>query len=407
MNTMKPTKPVILTGVRANNDIHIGNYFGAILPIVNMAKRRSADFDINLFIPDLHSFTTPIDHSKLYDSILNNARIYTAAGLPLDNEAIHLYRQSRVPAHSELAWILDCFTGFGEMERMTQFKDKSGRNDLASRLTEQIERLSNEIRSHQIEPGIPARDIIDMLLSERKLTLPFLENLYNDMNKGDVISVGLFNYPVLMAADILLYGATYVPVGDDQTQHLEFTRDIAERMNRKFGDLFVVPKPVAQQHQFFGNDQGLRIKDLMNPTKKMSKSDDSGKGVIFLGDEPGVAHKKIMSATTDSLGKVQYDRENQPGISNLLEILTLVRQDAGQDVGLEQTISEYAGMERYGDFKRIVADEVAEFLANFQARLAAVDEPAIERKLESSERDMNIVANETLHRVQTAVGLRR
>jgi hypothetical protein len=401
------SKPVILTGVRANNDIHIGNYFGAILPIVDMAKRRSADFDINLFIPDLHSFTTPIDHSKLYDSILSNARIYTAAGLPLDNEAIHLYRQSRVPAHSELAWILDCFTGFGEMERMTQFKDKSGRNDLTSRVTEQIEHLSNEIRSHQIEPGIPARDIIDMLLSERKLTLPFLENLYNDINKGDVISVGLFNYPVLMAADILLYGATYVPVGDDQTQHLEFTRDIAERMNRKLGDLFIVPKPVAQQHQFFGNDQGLRIKDLMNPTKKMSKSDDSGKGVIFLGDEPQIAHKKIMSATTDSLGKVQYDRDNQPGISNLLEILTLVRQDAGRDVSLEQTISEYAGMERYGDFKRIVADEVAEFLANFQARLAAVNEQAIERKLESSERDMNVVANETLHRVQTAVGLRR
>lgn len=347
---MKPSKPVILTGVRANNDIHIGNYFGAILPIVDMAKRRSADFDINLFIPDLHSFTTPIDHSKLYDSILNNARIYTAAGLPLDNEAIHLYRQSRVPAHSELAWILDCFTGFGEMSRMTQFKDKG--------------------------------------------------------NKGDA-SVGLFNYPVLMAADILLYGATYVPVGDDQTQHLEFTRDIAERMNRKFGDLFIVPKPVAEQHHFFGNDQGLRIKDLTNPAKKMSKSDDSGKGVIFLGDEPHIAHKKIMSATTDSLGKVQYDRDNQPGISNLLEILTLVRQDAGRDVSLEQTISQYAGMERYGDFKRIVADEVAEFLANFQARLAAVDEQAIERKLESSEHDMNIVANETLHRVQTAVGLRR
>lgn len=347
---MKPSKPVILTGVRANNDIHIGNYFGAILPIINMAKRRSADYDINLFIPDLHSFTTPIDHSKLYDSILNNARIYTAAGLPLGNPSIHLYRQSRIPAHSELAWILDCFTGFGEMSRMTQFKDKG--------------------------------------------------------SKGDA-SVGLFNYPVLMAADILLYGATYVPVGDDQTQHLEFTRDIAERMNRKFGGLFVVPKPVAEQHQFFGNDQGLRIKDLMNPAKKMSKSDDSGKGIIFLGDEPQVAHKKIMSATTDSLGKVQYDRDNQPGISNLLEILTLVRQDAGRDVSLEQTISEYTGMERYGDFKRIVADEVAEFLANFQARLAAVDEQAIERKLESSERDMNLVANGTLHRVQTAVGLQR
>ena len=385
MNTMKPSKPVILTGVRANNDIHIGNYFGAILPIVDMAKRRSADYDINLFIPDLHSFTTPIDHSKLYDSILSNARIYTAAGLPLDNEAIHLYRQSRVPAHSELAWILDCFTGFGEMERMTQFKEKS----------HQV--LSEEARAR-----------LGQLFQTPPKTLNEIHALLSmEVTAQKRASVGLFNYPVLMAADILLYGATYVPVGDDQTQHLEFTRDIAERMNRKFGDLFVVPKPVAQQHQFFGNDQGLRIKDLVNPTKKMSKSDDSGKGVISLGDEPQAARKKIMSATTDSIGKVQYDRENQPGISNLLEILTLVRQDSGKDVSLEQTISEYAGMERYGDFKRIVADEVAEFLANFQARLAAVDEPAIERKLESSERDMNIVANETLHRVQTAVGLRR
>ena len=347
---MKPSKPVILTGVRANNNIHIGNYFGAILPIINMSKRRSDEYDINLFIPDLHSFTTPIDHSKLYDSILNNARVYTAAGLPLDNSSIHLYRQSRISAHSELAWILDCFTGFGEMSRMTQFKDKG--------------------------------------------------------SKGDA-SVGLFNYPVLMAADILLYGVTYVPVGDDQTQHLEFTRDIAERMNRKFGDLFIVPKPVIQQHQFFGKDQGLRIKDLVNPAKKMSKSDESDKGIIFLSDDPKSAHKKIMSATTDSIGKVQYDKENQPGISNLLEILTLVRQDAGREVTLEQTANEYFGMDRYGDFKRIVADEVAKFLENFQNRLAAVDERAIEKKLASSEKDMNVVANETLYRVQKAVGLRK
>ena len=377
---MKPSKPVILTGVRANNNIHIGNYFGAILPIINMAKRRSDEYDINLFIPDLHSFTTPIDHSKLYDSILNNARVYTAAGLPLDNPSIHLYRQSRISAHSELAWILDCFTGFGEMSRMTQFKDKS-------------------------------RKFIDSKMPEDELT--------NEQKAWDTIhtnvSVGLFNYPVLMAADILLYGATYVPVGDDQTQHLEFTRDIAERMNRKFGermyckfvDLFIVPKPVIQQHQFFGKDQGLRIKDLVNPAKKMSKSDESGKGIIFLSDDPKSAHKKIMSATTDSIGKVQYDKENQPGVSNLLEILTLVRQDAGREVTLEQTANEYFGMDRYGDFKRIVADEVAEFLENFQNRLAAVDERAIEEKLTSSEKDMNVVANETLYRVQKAVGLRK
>lgn len=393
MYTMNPTKPVILTGVRANNDIHIGNYFGAILPIVDMAKRHSTDFDINLFIPDLHSFTTPIDHSKLYDSILNNARIYTAAGLPLDNQAIHLYRQSRVPAHSELAWILDCFTGFGEMSRMTQFKDKIKiyplRDDFLNVARNAI------VSDHTNSRGLVARTA-KMELEELFSKLLHVQS-----------SVGLFNYPVLMAADILLYGATYVPVGDDQTQHLEFTRDIAERMNRKFGELFTVPKPVAEQHQFFGKDQGLRIKDLANPTKKMSKSDDTGKGVIFLGDDPRAAHKKIMSATTDSLGKVQYDRENQPGISNLLEILTLVRQDAGRDVSLEQTISEFTGMERYGDFKRIVADETAEFLANFQARLSAVDEPAIEAKLESSEQAMNRIANQTLHRVQKAVGLRR
>ena len=378
---MKPSKPVILTGVRANNNIHIGNYFGAILPIINMAKRRSDEYDINLFIPDLHSFTTPIDHSKLYDSILNNARVYTAAGLPLDNPSIHLYRQSRISAHSELAWILDCFTGFGEMSRMTQFKDKS-RKFLDSKITKG--EMSDEQR------------------------------IWDTIDRN--ISVGLFNYPVLMAADILLYGATYVPVGDDQTQHLEFTRDIAERMNRKFGermnydkfvDLFIVPKPVIQQHQFFGKDQGLRIKDLVNPAKKMSKSDESGKGIIFLSDDPKSAHKKIMSATTDSIGKVQYDKENQPGISNLLEILTLVRQDAGREVTLEQTANEYFGMDRYGDFKRIVADEVAEFLENFQNRLAVVDEQAIEEKLASSEKDMNVVANETLYRVQKAVGLRK
>ena len=380
MNTMKPSKPVILTGVRANNNIHIGNYFGAILPIINMAKRRSDEYDINLFIPDLHSFTTPIDHSKLYDSVLNNARVYTAAGLPLDNPSIHLYRQSRIPAHSELAWILDCFTGFGEMSRMTQFKDKSGK-------------LLSEGRS------------IDPPVSEKNGELVWNEAKW--ASEHSRVSVGLFNYPVLMAADILLYGATYVPVGDDQTQHLEFTRDIAERMNRKFGDLFIVPKPVIQQHQFFGKDQGLRIKDLVNPAKKMSKSDESGKGIIFLSDDPKSAHKKIMSATTDSIGKVQYDKENQPGISNLLEILTLVRQDAGREVTLEQTANEYFGMDRYGDFKRIVADEVAEFLENFQNRLAAVDERAIEEKLASSEKDMSVVANETLYRVQKAVGLRK
>lgn len=341
------TKPVILTGIRANNDLTIGNYFGAILPMIDMVKSRSDEYQVNMFIPDLHSFTTPIDHSLLNDQIMHNARLFVAAGLPLNNDSIHLYRQSYISAHSELTWILDCFTGFGEMSRMTQFKDKS-----------------SSIGS-------------------------------------DRTSVGLFNYPVLMAADILLYNAAYVPVGDDQTQHLEFARDIAERINNRFGDIFTIPKPVAKQHEFFGKDQGLRIKDLVNPAKKMSKSDDSGKGVIFLGDDPAEAAKKIMSATTDDKAEIHFDRENQPGISNLLEILALLR---GSD--LQQTIGEFEGQTKYGDFKKVVAEEVSSFLTNFQAKLAEVDDAAILAKLESSEATVQVTANETLLRAQQAVGLR-
>lgn len=341
------TKPTILTGLRANNDLTIGNYFGAILPMIDMARQKAGEYQINMFIPDLHSFTTPINHDELYDQIMHNARLFVAAGLPLDHDDIHLYRQSYIPAHSEMTWILDCFTGAGEMARMTQFKDKSS--------------------------GLGS----------------------------DRVSMGLFNYPVLMAADILLYNAEYVPVGEDQTQHLEFARDIAQRMNNKFEDLFTVPKSVQEQHEFFGKDQGLRIKDLQNPTKKMSKSDGTGKGVIFLGDDPEIAAKKIMSATTDDRAEIHFDRENQPGISNLLEILTLLR---GGD--LQQTIGEFEGQAQYGDFKKVVADEMKAFLTNFQTNLAAVDDAAIRQKLESSEKAMGVIASQALLRTQQAVGLR-
>jgi tryptophanyl-tRNA synthetase len=340
-------KPVILTGLRANNDLHIGNYFGALLPLIDMAKNHADDYEINLFVPDLHSFTTPIDHSQLHDQIMHNLRLFVAAGLPLDHPNIHIYRQSFVPAHSELTWILDCFTGFGQMSRMTQFKDKSGS------------------------------------LSAEQVT------------------VGLFNYPVLMAADILLYGTTYVPVGDDQTQHLEFARDIAERMNSKFGELFVVPKPVKEQHEFFGKDQGLRIKDLVDPTKKMSKSDETGKGIIFLGDEPAAAAKKIKSATTDSFGKIDANNPAQAGIQNLLQILSLA---TGRS--LEEVKTEYDGQEQYGPLKVAVADAVSNFLTDFQARLAHVDDALLLAKLQTDEAAMNDVAQATLLRVQRAVGLR-
>jgi tryptophanyl-tRNA synthetase len=377
------SKPVILTGIRANNDLTIGNYFGAILPIVDMAKHHSDQFQINLFIPDLHSFTTPIDHSQLYDQILHNARLFTAAGLPLDNPSINVYRQSYISAHSELTWILDCFTGFGEMRRMTQFKDKS-----------QL-KISSEGKDYAIANKDVGHDFEDGFV---KVDVDPDDTPYEKLN----VSVGLFNYPVLMAADILLYNAQYIPVGEDQTQHLEFARDIAERFNKKLGDTFVVPEPVAAQHKFFGKDQGLRIKDLVDPTKKMSKSDESDRGVIFLGDEPEAAYKKVMGATTDDLASINFDPQNQPGISNLLQILALLR-----GTPLDDVVAEFKGQSSYGDFKKVVAEAVSGFLSDFQSKLHAVDDEAVMTKLQLSERDMALVANQTLLRAQKAVGLRQ
>ncbi|MEO8784924.1 MAG: tryptophan--tRNA ligase [Candidatus Saccharimonadales bacterium] len=342
------SKQVILTGIRANNDLHIGNYFGALMPIVDMAKKHAGQYQINLFMPDLHSFTTPIDHNLLQAQIRQALRLFVAAGMPLEHPDVNIYRQSYVPAHSELTVILNCFTGVGEMERMTQYKDKAAK-------------MGN-----------------------------------------DRVSVGLFDYPVLMAADVLLYGGNYVPVGDDQSQHLEIIRDLAQRMNAKFQqDLFVVPHEVKKQHQFFGKDQGLRIKDLVDPSKKMSKSDDTGKGIIFLNDSPNEATKKIMSATTDSVSSVNFDPQKQPGISNLLQILALA---SGKP--LDEIINKYSGQTNYGDLKADLAGAIAAFLTEFQTKLAAVNQAALDHKLVESEAAMNKSANKTLLRVQKAVGLR-
>lgn len=339
---------MILTGIRANNDLHIGHIFGAMNPIIDMAKSHSDAHQINMFVPDLHSFTTPIDHSKLHEAIMENLRVFVAAGLPLDDENVYIYRQSYVPAHSELTVILNSFTGVGEMSRMTQYKDKSAKLG------------------------------------------------------DDRVTVGLFDYPVLMASDILLYGTTYVPVGDDQSQHIEFARDIAERMNTTFNKkLFVIPKPVKEQHAFFGKDQGLRIKDLVDPSKKMSKSDETGKGVIFLNDTPEVARKKIMSATTDSYGRVAYNHAEQPGISNMMDILALLSDRTIGDV-----CKEFVGQQQYGPLKSALADVVSEFLTKFQSKLQMVSDKDIKAKLEKSEIAMNKIANETLLNVQKAVGLR-
>lgn len=338
-------KQTILTGIRSNDEPTLGNYLGAFLPMVELQRQKAGDFQINMFVPDLHSFTTPIDHANLYQNTLKNLKYFVAAGLDIDQPDTYIYRQSFIPAHSELTVILNNFTYMGEMSRMTQFKEKSA--------------------------------------------------------GSDSVSVGLFDYPVLMTADILLYGAAWVPVGDDQKQHLEIARDVALRFNGKFGDILTVPQPWQKQFEFVSLDSGVRIRSLSDPAKKMSKSIADPKGTILLSDEPKAAAKKVMSATTDSLGQVNFDWEKQPGVTNLLQILSLLSGQAQTEVN-----QAWVGQTSYGDLKKAVADAVEHFLTNFQAKYLAVDETKLLNKLETDEATMNRVAQTTLYKVQQAVGLR-
>ena len=339
------SREVILTGIRSNEEPTLGNYLGAFVPMVQLQQHYAGRYQLNMFVPDLHSFTTPIDHATLYENTLTNLKYFVAAGLDITDEHTFLYRQSFISAHSELTWILDCFTGFGEMSRMTQFKEKSADNNN--------------------------------------------------------VTVGLFNYPVLMAADILLYNARWVPVGEDQFQHLEITRDIALRMNHKFGELFTVPESTAKQTAFIQRDTGLRIRSLTNPEKKMSKSSTDQKSKINLADTPAQAYKKIMAATTDSLGVINFDWQGQPGITNLLQLLAILTNRPQAEVN-----AAWVGQTQYGPLKRAVAEAVTIFLTDFQARLAGISDETLLATLERSERAMNEVANTTLLRVQKAVGLR-
>lgn len=340
------TRQTILTGIRANEEPTLGNYLGAFVPMVDMQREYAGEYQINMFVPDLHSFTTPIDHTSLYTNTLHNLKYFIAAGLDPHNDSTFIYRQSFISAHSEMAWILDCFTYVGEMQRMTQFKEKSQEHSAS-------------------------------------------------------VTMGLMNYPVLMAADILLYDAKYIPVGEDQFQHLEITRDIATRFNNKFGEVFVVPEDTKHQTSFIRRDNGLRIRSLTDPRKKMSKSSDDEKSKILLIDTPDVAVKKIMSATTDSVGAIHFDWEAQPGITSMLQMLSFLSGKTQAEVN-----AEWEGNERYGDFKKCVAMAVHDFLVDFQTKYASISDEELLAILERSEAAMRPIAEATLLRAQRAVGLR-
>ncbi len=336
-------KKTILTGIRANSELTLGNFLGALVPMVRLANQYSDNYNVNIFVPDLHSIIAEID-GELQSNIIRSLKYYLAAGLNL-NKNVHLYRQSRVPAHSELCWILNCVASMGDLSRMTQYKDKS--------------------------------------------------------DGKTSINVGIFDYPVLMAADILLYDAEYVPVGEDQFQHLELTRRLAEHFNKKYADIFTLPLEPKQQIEFMHVADGIRIRDLQNPEKKMSKSTPSENSKIMLSDTPEQVKKKIMSATTDSVGKIQFDMFNQPGISNLLQIDALVN-----DAPLQEVISTWAGETHYGDLKQKVASDVATFLGEFQRKLATISDQEILDLLEAGESYANEIANAKLYQAQKAFCLR-
>jgi tryptophanyl-tRNA synthetase len=385
------SKKVILTGLRTNAGYHLGNYLGAILPMVRLQREHLGEYQVNMFAPDLHSFTTEIDYASLHAQTMENLKVFVAAGMPVDHPDFYIYRQSYIPAHSELTVILNNFTYFGELSRMTQFKEKSGFKDML---------ILIEAEQKKIREKLEDNNYVD---SKNTLInyLDFMNELLIRENKSLDITGGLFDYPVLMASDILLYGATYVPVGDDQRQHLELTRDLGIRMNNKFGELFTVPEEWTKQLEFSHRLEGARIRSLRNPEKKMSKSVDDPSGTIQLNDSPEDAEKKIMRAETDAVGVINWSWETQPGITNLLQIYELLSGKSHDDV-----LKEWVGRERYGELKTVVAEHVAVFLQEFQANLADVDEDALFAKLEASEKAMSEVANATLYRVQKAVGLR-
>jgi tryptophanyl-tRNA synthetase len=302
---MNSARPIVFSGMQPSSDsLHLGNYLGALINWVALQDT----VDPIYCVVDLHAITVAQDPAALRESTRRTAAQYLAAGI--DPERSTLFVQSHVPAHTELAWVLGTLTGFGEASRMTQFKDKSQRYG------------------------------------------------------AEATAVGLFTYPVLMAADILLYGTNLVPVGDDQRQHLELTRDLAQRFNTRFGETFVIPEAYIPE-------TSARIYDLQDPTAKMSKSAASEGGLIKLLDEPQVTAKKIKSAVTDTEREIRYDRESKPGISNLLDIYAAT---SGETIA--EIEAKFAGR-GYGDLKKELAELVVETLTPFRTRtLELLSDPA-------------------------------
>lgn len=328
------TKPNLLSGMQPSaGSLHLGNYLGAL---VNWAGMQD-DYNAYYVIVDLHAITSPQEPAELRTNSRRTAAQYIAAGIDVTKSA--LFVQSHVPAHAQLAWVLNCITGFGEASRMTQFKDKSQKAG------------------------------------------------------ADSASVGLFTYPILQAADILLYQPKAVPVGEDQRQHIELTRDLAMRFNTRFGDTFTIPEAVILK-------ETAKIYDLQNPTAKMSKSTADPKGLVNIMDDNATILKKIKSAVTDTEGIIKFDREAKAGVSNLLGIHSAI---SGRSI--ESLEEQFAG-EGYGALKAEVADVVIAAIEPIRERTQELmsDQNELDRLLADGADKANELAEATLAKVYDAIG---
>ena len=321
----------VLSCIQPTGEVHLGNYLGALRNWVSGQDKA----DVFHGIVDLHALTVTETPGVIGTNTLQLAAMLFAVGLNPDVATVFV--QSHIAEHSQLGWIMECTVSFGELSRMTQFKDKSAKRE------------------------------------------------------AEFVSAGLFTYPALQAADILLYDANEVPVGDDQRQHIEITRDIAIRFNHRFGETFVIPKAVTPA-------SGARVMDLQNPTSKMSKSGDDDSGVIYLLDEPSKIEKKFKRAVTDSDSEVVFDRERKPGVANLLEILAAATNTTPQKAAENYT--------RYGDLKTASADAVIAMLAPIQARYKEIlnDKPELMRLIHKGNHRAQAVASATLDRAQKSIG---
>lgn len=322
----------MLSGIKPTGQLTLGNYIGALR---NFVKYQD-DYEMIVFIANLHCITEYQEPEQLKKNLTDAVALYLACGL--DPEKATIFLQTDVHEHAELGYIMACNTYLGELNRMTQFKDKT-------------------------------------VKGEKNLT------------------AGLYTYPCLMAADILLYNADYVPVGEDQKQHVELTRDLAIRFNNKYSKTFTVPEPLVAK-------VGARIMSLQDPSKKMSKSDETNKGCIYLLDDLKVARKKIMSAVTDSVGVIQLDKENQPGLYNLIEIASSLTNRSMEDIVLE------FHDQGYGKLKGYVADVVCAELEKIQTRYNEIlASHTLEKVLEEGAKKAEKIAHETLEDVKKQVGL--